>query len=64
MEELKKIKVLMDGIDDAINFHQENCEDEQDREKFYEMGCELKYLLYHQAELILHDSMFVRDCFA
>lgn len=61
MEELRQIKALMDRIDDAINYYQESCADKESKEKFCDMGCELKCLLCGYAEQILHDSMYARD---
>lgn len=60
MKELEKIKALMFAVDEIINYYRENGEDD-DKEKFHQMACELKLMLYHEAESRLRVAMFYAD---
>ena len=60
MKELEKIKVLMFAVDEIIDYYRENGED-ADKEKFHQIACELKLMLYHEAELRLKEAMFYKD---
>lgn len=61
MKELKKIKDLMFAIDEAINCYRADYGEAADKEKFYQLGCELKLMLYHEAESRLEEAMFYKD---
>lgn len=58
MEELQRIKRLMDEMDVIISHYAELTTDTSDQKKFEELCVQVKQMLFEQAQEGLHDYLF------